>query len=248
MRTAFLILTLLMMATAATYLLRHHPSAPLIDTPDLPSDINSIRARQVAPLTADLTRINLDFGAALYIRIFKEERQLEVWVAQDGGTYSLFRNYPICNFSGALGPKLREGDHQSPEGFYTVSKSALNPNSAYHLSFNLGFPNRFDRDQGRTGSFLMVHGDCVSVGCYAMTDPAIEEIYVLVEAALNAGQQNVPVHAFPFRPTPARLRAAHAQPWAAFWRTLAPAYTSFEATRIPPKMAVKNDAYVLVPH
>ncbi|MBD3677037.1 MAG: murein L,D-transpeptidase [Rhodobacteraceae bacterium] len=210
----------------------------------LRADISEIRARQRPLLTQALEEKGLSFGAPVHIRIFKEEAELELWVA-DGDSYALFRAYPICSFSGGLGPKLQEGDRQAPEGFYNVDRSALNPGSRYHLSFNLGFPNAFDRANGRTGSFLMVHGKCVSIGCYAMTDPAIEEIYVLVEAALDAGHPAVPVHAFPFRMTEARLAQAEGHAWFGFWQSLAPAYNTFEDTRQLPTILVQNAQYQL---
>lgn len=210
----------------------------------LRTDITTIRAAQRPVLTNALAKEGLTFGAPVYIRIFKEEAELELWV-EDRGRYRLFRSYPICNFSGALGPKLKEGDRQSPEGFYRVDKAALNPNSRFHLSFNLGFPNAFDQSHGRTGSFLMVHGDCLSIGCYAMTDPMIEEIYVLVEAALTQGQPNVPVHAFPFRMTDARLAAAEGSEWHAFWSELAPVHRAFETTRRVPITEVVQGQYRL---
>lgn len=134
-----------------------------------------------------------------------------------GERYALFDSYPICAFSGGPGPKLAEGDGQSPEGFYEVGRRQLNPDSAYHLAFDLGFPNALDRMLGRTGSYLMVHGSCVSIGCYAMTDHGITEIYGLVAAALEAGQPGVPVHVFPFRMTPSAMAAAADSTWAAFW-------------------------------
>ncbi|WP_294226659.1 murein L,D-transpeptidase family protein [uncultured Shimia sp.] len=208
-------------------------------------DIAVVRARQTPVLSAGFAKHNSTLGAPVYIRIFKEERELELWVQTPADTYALFKTYPICNHSGGLGPKLKEGDRQSPEGFYTVSKSALNPNSSYHLSFNLGFPNRFDRTHDRSGSFLMVHGDCVSVGCYAMTDPAIEEIYVAVEAALKGGQSAVPVHAFPFRPTPQRMAMASGHQWESFWQQLAPAYHAFAETNRPPLITVDGGKYLV---
>ncbi len=208
-------------------------------------DITVVRDRQTPLLNAGLASHDTTLGAPVYIRIFKEERELELWVHTPSDTYALFKTYAICNHSGDLGPKLREGDRQSPEGFYTVTKSALNPNSSYHLSFNLGFPNRFDRAHDRTGSFLMVHGDCVSIGCYAMTDPAIEEIYVAVEAALNGGQSGVPVHAFPFRPTAPRLAQARGHLWEDFWLQLAPAYDAFAQTGRPPLIAMEDGRYLV---
>lgn len=221
----------------------HYIPPPIKDAIWPRDDISIVRARQTPVLNAGFATYNTTLGTPVYIRIFKEERELELWVQTPAETYALFKTYPICNHSGDLGPKLKEGDRQSPEGFYTVTKSALNPNSSYHLSFNLGFPNRFDRAQGRTGSFLMVHGDCVSIGCYAMTDPAIEEIYVAVEAALNNGLSAVPVHAFPFRPTPQRMSEASGHQWEDFWQQLAPAYRAFAQTSRPPQVSVIGDEY-----
>ena len=182
-------------------------------------------------------------GDPVFMRIFKEEAVLEVWM-QKGDAFGLFKTYPICNYSGNLGPKLREGDRQSPEGFYFVGKSALNPNSSYHLSFNLGFPDAYDHARDRTGSYLMVHGDCLSIGCYAMTDAGIEEIYGLGEAALNAGQSFFRVHAFPFRMTDARMAQAVEDRWYPFWRNLKQGYDAFEAGFVPPDVTVENGYYV----
>lgn len=207
-------------------------------------DIAKIRDKQRPLLTAALEQQELPFGGPVYIRIFKEEAELELWIEGESG-YALFDTYEICNYSGDLGPKLREGDRQAPEGFYRVNHAALNPNSSYHLSFNLGFPNAFDRAHGRTGSYLMVHGDCVSIGCYAMTDAGIEEIYVLVEAALDAGQPYVPVHAFPFRMTPERLAEIPDDAPKAFWKQLSPAYSAFEETKQPPVISVEAARYQL---
>jgi murein L,D-transpeptidase YafK len=167
--------------------------------------MSQIRDWQTPRLNADLAPLGARVGAPVFLRVFKEEAELELWIDTPDGMH-LFQTYPICRFSGQLGPKLREGDRQAPEGVYRVTKNSLNPNSSYHLSFNLGFPNAFDRAHGRTGSFLMIHGDCRSIGCYAMTDPGIEQIYVLVEAALRAGQPRVDVHAFPFRMTDQRMQ------------------------------------------
>jgi murein L,D-transpeptidase YafK len=182
-------------------------------------------------------------GQPVFIRIFKQSSELELHMRGDEG-WILVKTYPVCRWSGGLGPKLREGDGQSPEGFYVVTRRALNPNSSYHLSFNLGFPNAFDRANGRTGSFLMVHGDCLSIGCYAMTDAGIEEIYGLVDAALRAGQAELPVHVFPFRMTAEHLMRHRASPHAAFWANLKEGHDWFEATRRPPLAHVCDKAYV----
>ena len=155
-----------------------------------PKDLSSIREKIYSRLRGDLESKNLKIGAKVFIRIFKEEKILEFWMQEKGKkTFKLFKTYPICHYSGGLGPKLKEGDLQAPEGFYSVTKDKLNPNSRFHLSFNLGFPNALERSLGRTGSFLMVHGGCVSTGCYAMTNELIEEIYYLVEASLSSNNQ-----------------------------------------------------------
>lgn len=194
------------------------------------------------PLAIRLRAAELEMGDAVFVRIFKAERVLEVWI-RDGARFRLFESYPICAFSGALGPKLKEGDFQSPEGFYEVGRRQLNPNSAYHLAFNLGFPNAYDRAHGRTGSHLMVHGDCASVGCYAMTDAGIDEIYGLVAAALGKGQRSVPVHIFPFRMDGAAMRAHAGGPWDDYWANLKEGHDAFEAEGVPPQVFVCEDRY-----
>lgn len=200
-------------------------------------------SKKLAPL---LSREGLRLGSPVFLRIFKEEGILEVWL-QKRKKFKLFRSYPICYFSGNLGPKLREGDGQSPEGFYSVPASALNPNSRFHLAFNLGYPNAFDHAHGRTGSFLMVHGDCVSIGCYAMTDPGIEEIYTLVEAALRNGQESFQVHSFPFRMTKKNLARQRSSEWGDFWSNLQEGYDLFEKERVPPVVRVQDRRYVFNP-
>ena len=202
-------------------------------------------ARVRPQLEADLAKAGLHFGAPVLLRIFKAESQLELWV-DDGARHRLFRTYPICAWSGALGPKLRQGDGQAPEGFYAVGRGQLNPASAYHLGFDLGYPNAFDRAHGRTGSALMVHGNCVSIGCYAMGDAQIDEIYVLLDAALRGGQRRVEVHAFPFRFDRAP-RDWEASPSAAFWKQLQPAYVAFAQTQRPPTIQVVDGRYRVTP-
>lgn len=202
-------------------------------------------ARVEASLRAQLGQLGADWGAALYLRIFKASDELEVWV-DTGGRHQLLRSWPICTWSGALGPKQREGDGQAPEGFYAVGPQQLNPASNYHLSFNLGYPNAFDRAHQRTGNYLMVHGNCVSIGCYAMGDAAIEEIYTLVAAALEHGQDRVPVHVFPFRMDSGWEQQHQDSEWLPFWRELAPAYSAFAQNGQPPRVSVKDRRYVVV--
>lgn len=195
----------------------------------------------------ELKERNLRIEQPLFIRIFKEESELEVWKLGDDGRYLHFRTYPICTWSGALGPKLVEGDKQSPEGFYVVPRERMNPHSKYHLAFNLGFPNEYDRSHGRTGTALMVHGKCTSAGCYAITDPYIEEVYALAREAFIGGQDTIPVHVFPFRMTQANLARHAASSNMPFWSMLKPGYEAFERTRVVPTIAVCGRRYVVNP-
>jgi len=209
----------------------HRAGKPLPGTPNL------------SRLAARLDRAGVKPGVPVHIRIYKLESEIELWV-QKGGRFERFATYPICMWSGRLGPKLKEGDRQAPEGFYTVSKDALNPNSRMHLSFNLGFPNVYDRSQGRTGSFLMVHGGCSSIGCYAVTDGVVDEIWDFVTAALDNGQARIPVHVFPFRMTERNLRLRSGDQWSGFWADLKQGYDLFEQTKLPPKVSVCEGRYV----
>ena len=201
------------------------------------------------PLAQDtmmlLGRKGMDQGAPIFVRIFKEESELEVWKARDDGRFYHFKTYPICNWSGDLGPKTQLGDRQAPEGFYKVSAEQLNPNSQYYLAFNLGYPNAYDRSLRRTGHALMVHGKCKSAGCYAMTDALIEEIYALARESLKGGQTNCEVHAFPFRMTDANLARFRTNPHYKFWHTLKQGYDFFETYRLPPQIAVCEHRYVV---
>lgn len=183
-------------------------------------------------------------GASMFVRIFKQEAKLEAWLAKDDGTYGLFKTYEICNYSGKLGPKLKTGDKQAPEGFYVITPAQMNPRSKYHLAFNLGYPNAYDQAYERTGAHLMVHGGCSSAGCYAMTDDSVQEIYALARDAFLGGQREFPVHAFPFRLTPANLKRHSSHKWAGFWKNLKTGYDYFELNARPPVVAVKNKRYV----
>ena len=200
-------------------------------------------AKRVRPaLERALRAKGLRWGAPVYIRIFKEEKQLELWV-DEGKQFELFKTWPICKFSGELGPKLKEGDGQAPEGFYFVPRSRMNPHSRFHLSFNLGYPNTYDRAHDRTGSALMVHGNCVSIGCYAMTDARIEEIYSLCDAALMNEQRFFRVHCFPFRMTEANMKKYQKSKWIKEWQNLKAGYDWFEKTKRPPNVKVKRKRY-----
>ena len=179
----------------------------------------------------------------ILVRLFKKEAELEVWKKASDGRYALLQTYPICRWSGQLGPKKREGDRQAPEGFYTVTPGLMNPNSSYYLSFNMGFPNEFDRAHGRTGSHLMVHGSCTSRGCYAMTDQAIAEVYALAREAFAGGQRGFQVQAFPFRMTAENMAKFRYDPHIDFWRNLKEGFDHFELTRTEPGVEVCGRQY-----
>lgn len=194
-------------------------------------------------LIRDMNSMKLRVGSPIFIRIFKESKELELWV-EGADAFELFRTYDICAASGDLGPKLKAGDNQSPEGFYYVTPERLNPSSSYHLSFNIGYPNAYDRFHGSTGSALMVHGRCVSIGCYAMTDPAIEEIYALADAAFRGGQPFFRVHIFPFRLSETALQQEQDSRWVEFWKNLQAGYDYFEREGYPPNVQVSSGKYV----
>jgi hypothetical protein len=178
----------------------------------------------------------------MFIRVFKAESELEVWM-QRGERYELFATYPICHWSGTIGPKLNEGDKQSPEGIYTVSAKQLHLIGRHPRSLNLGFPNALDRQFQRTGSYILIHGGCSSVGCFAMTNPVIEEIFSLSQAALKGGQDAIQVHVFPFRMTEDKMRSYALNEWYDFWRNLKDAYDSFERTKVPPRVSICEGRY-----
>jgi murein L,D-transpeptidase YafK len=180
----------------------------------------------------------------ILVRIFKEESELEVWKEDQSGRMALLKTYPICRWSGDLGPKIREGDRQAPEGFYTITPSLMNPNSSYYLSINMGYPNAYDRSNNRTGAFLMIHGDCSSRGCYAMTDEQIAEIYALARESFFGGQSSFQIQAFPFRMTPQNMARHRNSPHLAFWKMLKTGYDHFEVTRQEPKVDVCDRRYV----
>ena len=191
-----------------------------------------------------LDKKNMPKESPILVRIFKEESELEVWKEDTTGRYELLKVYPICRWSGELGPKVREGDRQAPEGFYAITPNLMNPNSSYYLAINIGFPNAFDKANGRSGAFLMIHGDCSSRGCYAMTDEEIGEIYSLAREALLGGQQSFQIQAYPFRMTAANMARHRNNPNIAFWRMIKEGNDHFEVSRQEPKVDVCERHYV----
>lgn len=194
-----------------------------------------------------MASLNMDRAAPILVRIYKEESTLEIWKQDRTGKFALLNKYPICKFSGHLGPKIAEGDHQAPEGFYDIVPNQMNPNSSEFLAFNTGYPNAYDRSLGRTGSFLMVHGGCQSVGCYAMTDYAMEEIYGLLDEAFKGGQLKIQLEAFPFRMTAENLASHAGDPNMPFWEMLKTGSDTFAAVGRPPTVAVCDQRYVFNP-
>jgi murein L,D-transpeptidase YafK len=204
--------------------------------------------RSLQPLSpqmiAEIERKNMNKESPILVRIFKEESELEVWKEDQSGRMALLKTYPICRWSGDLGPKIKQGDRQAPEGFYTITPSLMNPNSSYYLSINMGYPNTYDRSHNRTGSFLMIHGDCSSAGCYAMTDEQIAEIYALARESFFGGQGSFQIQAFPFRMTAQNMARHRNSPHMPFWRMLKLGYDHFEVTRQEPKVDVCERRYV----
>ncbi|MBI9075815.1 MAG: murein L,D-transpeptidase [Desulfatibacillum sp.] len=213
---------------------------------EVPSSARSreVIARIKPGLEREFAAAGLTRGSPIFIRIFKKEKRLEVWAWKDD-CYHHFKSYPICTYGlKGLGPKLKQGDWKAPEGFYFVTPSQMNPSSNYHLAFNLGYPNKYDRAHGRTGGLLMVHGNCVSIGCYAMRDKRIEEIYTIADAALRNGQPFFRVHIFPFEMTDKNMKKNKGNEWFSFWQNLKEGYDFFEENRKPPNVEVQNGKYI----
>jgi murein L,D-transpeptidase YafK len=212
------------------------------------TDSVSLPAKAVRPLSpdmyAEMQQKSMPTDSPVLVRIFKEESELEIWKQDSSGKFAHLKTYPICRWSGELGPKVKQGDRQAPEGFYTITPAQMNPNSNYYLSFNLGFPNAYDRANNRDGAFLMVHGDCSSAGCYAMTDEQIGEIFALGRDSFFGGQKAFQVQAYPFRMTPLNMARHRNNPAMPFWRMIKQGYDVFEVTREEPKVDVCDRHYV----
>lgn len=209
--------------------------------PSSPRSIEAIK-RYTSILSQKTASMGLRLGDPVFIRIFKESKELEVWIKQDNH-YSLFRTYPVCYFSGTLGTKTRVGDNQAPEGFYDIIPAAMNPSSNYHLAFNIGYPNAYERAKKYTGSEIMVHGNCVSIGCYAMGDENIEEIWTVMVKAFENGQKVINLQIFPFRMTDQNMKSHPQTKWKDFWLNLKEGYDYFENHKIPPVVSVQNGKY-----
>ena len=198
-------------------------------------------------LLAEMQKKDMDPQSPILVRLFKQEAELEVWKQDRAGQFTLLKTYPICRWSGDLGPKIREGDRQAPEGFYSITPGQMNPQSSFYLSFNMGYPNAFDKALGRTGSQLMVHGDCSSRGCYAMTDEQMSEIYTLGRESFFGGQRAFQVQAYPFKMTPVNMAKHRSNPNMPFWKMIKEGYDHFEVTRQEPNVEFCENRYVFNP-
>src|SRR5918911_5448835 len=215
-------------------------------------DDQTVRStRHLSPIPPQTLSLMAEKGMSrsdpILVRAYKKESELEVWKRGSDGKYAHLKTYPICRWSGQLGPKVKTGDRQAPEGFYTVTPGQMNPNSAYYLSFDTGYPNAYDRAHGRTGAHLMVHGTCSSAGCYAMTDEAIAEVYAIARDAFSGGQRGFQFQAYPFRMTAENLAKHRADPNMPFWKNLKEGADYFEVVREEPKVAVANMRYSFGP-
>jgi murein L,D-transpeptidase YafK len=212
------------------------------------SDSNPSRMRAAAPipakLVAEMKAKGMTRSSPMLVRVYKQESELEVWKQTANGRYALLKSYPICRWSGQLGPKKNEGDRQVPEGFYSVSAGQMNPNSKFYLSFDVGYPNAYDRSLGRSGGNIMVHGACSSRGCFAMTDQEIAEIYAVARESLSGGQPSFQVQSYPFRMTAENLVRHRKNPNYGFWRNLKDGADSFEVTKQPVQVAACGSRYV----
>ena len=190
-------------------------------------------------------------GFELFLRAFKEEKELEVWIKEpEGERFALLHTYPFCTSSGTLGPKRKEGDLQIPEGVYDINH--FNPQSNFYLSLGINYPNGSDKilsDKTQPGGSIYIHGNCVTIGCIPITDDKIKELYILAVEAKNNGQQKIAVHIFPTRLTEAGitglLRKYSSSSHERFWRNLKTIFDDFEKTkRLTPVKVNRSGEYV----
>jgi murein L,D-transpeptidase YafK len=239
-------LTHLVATAAIAALLSSCTANEAMDTVDV--DLKKVSSKVNYQLSGKIVQkmqaMSMAKDSPIMLRIFKEEGVLEVWKANASNRYEMLRQYKICAWSGKLGPKVKEGDRQAPEGFYPISPGQMNPNSSYYLAINTGFPNRFDQANGRFGTNLMIHGACSSSGCYSMTDEQMQEIFALSRDAYKGGQQAIQLQALPFRMTAENMARHKNSPNIDFWNMLKPGYDQFEITKRPPEVNICEKKYV----
>ncbi len=204
--------------------------------------------RSLAPVPRETLALMEKLGtskeAPMLIRAYKKEAELEIWKMGADSRYVHLKTFPMCRWSGQLGPKTREGDRQVPEGFYSISPAQMNPNSSYYLSFNVGYPNQLDKALGHTGGTIMVHGACSSAGCFSMTDAQIAEIYAIARSSFEGSQRTIQMQSFPFRMTAENLAKHRLDPNIGFWKNLKEGSDHFEVTKEEPQVAYCGRRYV----
>jgi murein L,D-transpeptidase YafK len=193
---------------------------------------------------AEMDKLDTTPSAPTLIRAYKKEAELEIWKMKSDGQYALLKTYPMCRWSGQLGPKKREGDMQVPEGFYPIAPGQMNPNSHYYLSFNVGYPNAYDRAYDRTGGNVMVHGVCSSAGCFSMTDEQVADIYAIARESFAGGQREIQLQSYPFHMTAENLAKFRLDPNIAFWKELKNGSDHFEVSKAEPSVLVCGKHYV----
>jgi murein L,D-transpeptidase YafK len=202
----------------------------------------SVAARE-AELAQEFAVKGLKLGSPVFIRVYKQTSEMELWV-QQGPRYVHFKTYGICRWSGFLGPKFYEGDRQSPEGLYRITTSDLIVNRRWDRAMNINFPNSFDSMNGRGGSGILIHGGCGSIGCFAVQNESVEDVYGAVRAALKGGQAYVPVLALPFRFTSLAPEKEDTLQMSEFWADLRRADLLFERDKIPPAAWICDGRYL----
>src|SRR5580700_11059513 len=212
------------------------------------STFSPMTSRSFAPVPpqtlAAMEAIGSTKNAPVLIRTYKKEAELEVWKMKADGRYAYLKSFPMCRWSGQLGPKVREGDRQVPEGFYAITPARMNPNSAYYLSFDVGYPNAYDRAMGHTGGSIMVHGICSSAGCFSMTDAQIAEIYAIAREAFAGGQRAIQMQSYPFHMTAENFAKHRLDRNIDFWKQLKSGADHFEVTKQDVVAGVCNKHYV----
>jgi murein L,D-transpeptidase YafK len=209
-------------------------------------DQSSARSQQpISSATlAEMEKLDTTPSSPTVIRTYKKEAELEIWKMRSNGEYALLKTYPMCRWSGQLGPKKREGDMQVPEGFYSIAPGQMNPNSHYYLAFNVGYPNAYDRAYGRTGGNVMVHGVCSSAGCFSMTDEQVADIYAIARDSFAGGQREIQLQSYPFHMTAENMAKFRLDPNIAFWKNLKDGSDHFEVTKNEPSVLVCGKHYV----
>jgi murein L,D-transpeptidase YafK len=209
-------------------------------------DQSSARSQQPisSAVLAKMEALDTTPSSPTVIRTYKKEAELEIWKMKSNGEYGLLKTYPMCRWSGQLGPKKREGDMQVPEGFYSIAPGQMNPNSHYYLAFNVGYPNAYDRAYGRTGGNVMVHGVCSSAGCFSMTDEQVADIYAIARDSFAGGQREIQLQSYPFHMTAENMAKFRLDPNIDFWKNLKDGSDHFEVTKNEPSVLVCGKHYV----